>query len=108
LNNKLNAALFTIQQKDNKIDSIMNIPMFGQKIINEIKSIYPQIQNVAYSETYFFTNEQDSIVRSDKIPTIIFTAKRNSLNRSDRSKIENWVKKRIGNENSKILFEYTN
>ena len=108
LNNKLNAALFTIQQKDYKIDSIMNIPMLGEKIINEIKSIYPQIQNVAYSETYFYTNEQDSIVRSDKIPTIIFTAKRNSLNRSDRSKIENWVKKRIGNENSKILFEYTN
>jgi hypothetical protein len=44
LNNKLNAALFAIQQKDNKIDSIMNVPMLGQKIINEIKPIYPQIQ----------------------------------------------------------------
>jgi uncharacterized hydrophobic protein (TIGR00271 family) len=108
LNNKLNAALFTIRQKDNKIDSIMNIPMLGQKIIDEIKPIYPQIQNVAYFETYFFTNIQDSITRSDKIPTIIFTARQNSLNRSDRSKIENWVKKRIGNENSKILFEYIN
>ena len=105
LNNKLAATVFTLRQTEGRVDSIRNIPFFGEKILGEIKPLYPQIQSCSYSETYLFTTVNDSIRRSEMMPVVIFIVPRNGLRISDRSKIEEWLKSRLNNPRAKTVIE---
>lgn len=105
LNNKLAATNFSLKKSENKMDSIVNIPMLGRRILNELRPLFPQIRECAYSETYIFTNRKDSTIRSDKMPLVVLKADRNSLRRADKMKIENWLKSRLNSQNVKILFD---
>lgn len=105
LNNKITALAFALRQRENQIDSILNIPMTGERILKEIKPLYPQIQGCAYAETHSFTFEKDSLMQSPKVPLVVFKAPRNSLRISDKRKIEEWLRSRLNNENVKVLFE---
>ena len=105
LSSQLAATLFALRQTEARVDSIRNIPLFGEKILSEIKPLYPQIQSCSYSETYLFTTENDSTRRSKMTPVVIFTVPRNGLHVSDRNKIEEWLKSRLNNPNAKTVFE---
>lgn len=105
LNNQLAATVFTLRQTEGRVDSIRNIPFFGEKILGEIKPLYPQIQSCSYSETYLFTTINDSIRRSEMMPVVIFIVPRNGLRISDRSKIEEWLKSRLHNSRAKMVIE---
>ncbi|HBT84926.1 MAG TPA: DUF389 domain-containing protein, partial [Porphyromonadaceae bacterium] len=71
----------------------------------EIKPLYPQIRSCSYSETYLFTLTNDTTRRSEMIPVVIFTVPRNSLRTPDRSKIEEWLKNRLGNPRAKMVID---
>jgi len=105
LNSQLAATIFALRQTESRVDSIRNIPLFGEKILGEIKPLYPQIQSCSYSETYLFTTVNDSTRRSVMTPVVIFTVPRNGLRVSDRNKIEEWLKSRLDNPNAKTVFE---
>jgi hypothetical protein len=101
----LAATVFTLRQTEGRVDSIRNIPFFGEKILGEIKPLYPQIQSCSYSETYLFTTVNDSTRRSEMMPVVIFIVPRNGLRISDRSKIEEWLKSRLNNPHAKTVIE---
>lgn len=105
LNNQLSAATFALQQTERKVDSISNIPLFGEKILTEIKAIYPQIVTCTYAETYRFTAQGDSTLQSQKTPLVIFTAPRNAVRLADQRKITEWLQERLENEEVITLFE---
>lgn len=105
LNNKLAATNFSLRQSENKIDSIVNIPMLGQRILNELKPLYPQILECSYSETFIFTSHKDTTLQSAKVPLVTLTANRNSLRQSDKTKIEAWLKNRLNVKELKTVFE---
>ena len=105
LSNQLAATTFALKQAVGRGDSIRNIPLFGEKILGEIKPLYPQIRSCSYSETYLFTLTNDTTRRSEMIPVVIFTVPRNSLRTPDRSKIEEWLKNRLGNPRAKMVID---
>lgn len=105
LGNKLHATTFALKQTENKIDSLASIPLFGQKILQEIKTLYPQITTCSYSETYTFTANKDTLMRSEKIPFVIFSVSRNSLRETDKEKINAWLRKRLDDKNVMAIFE---
>lgn len=105
LNNKLTAATFALQQTEKKIDSIADIPKLGEKILTEIKTIYPQIATCTYAETYRFTSTGDSTRRSEKMPLVIFTSPRNAIRTADQRKITEWLQERLNDKNVVTLFE---
>jgi uncharacterized hydrophobic protein (TIGR00271 family) len=105
LNSKITALTFALRQRENQIDSILNIPMTGERILKEIKPLYPQIQGCAYAETYSFLFDKDSLTQSPKVPLVVFKAPRNSLRISDKRKIEEWLRNRLDNEDVNVLFE---
>lgn len=39
------------------------------------------------------------------VPMVVFTLPRNGLRPADRSRIEEWLKNRLGNEQVKTVFE---
>ena len=105
LNNKLSALNFTLKQSENKTDSLQNIPLKGENILKEIKSLYPQIEQCAFSETYIFEVRGDSTLRSNKIPLAVIFSRRNSLGNSDKTKIQHWLQQRLNREEVKIIYE---
>lgn len=105
LNNQIAALTFSLSQRESKIDSLLNIPLQGEKILKEIKPLYPQIQRCAYAETYLFTSQNDTLINSPKVPLVVMTVPRNSLRVSDKRKIEDWLRNRLDNKDVKILFE---
>ncbi len=107
LNNKIKALSFTLMQREHQIDSILNIPMTGEKILKEIRPLYPQIQGCAYAETHSFVFDKDSLRQSSRVPLVVFKAPRNSLRISDKRKIEAWLQNRLNREDVNVLFEET-
>ena len=97
LNNKLTATSFSLQQTQGKLDSIALTDQKGKAILEEIKTLYPQISSCSYSVSYI---HPDTV----KTPIVIYTSKA-TIYRNDRNKIINWTKSRLKNEKAKIYFE---
>ena len=97
LNNQLAATSFSLQQTQNKLDSLEKIHDKGKVMLTEVKEFYPQISACSYAVTY---THPDTV----KTPIVVYSVDR-ALNRTDRNKIVNWTKSRVGNENTKVYFE---
>ena len=51
LSAQLAATTFNLRKSEGRVDSIRNIPLFGEKILSEIKPLFPQIAWCSYAET---------------------------------------------------------
>ncbi len=98
---QLNAVEFKLQSSESKLDSLQQLPTKGNMIMREIKPLYAQVSSCSYTESYIYSDS----VQSSKVPIVILFAKKASLKKDDKQKIENWLKKRLQNENVKTLFE---
>lgn len=96
LNNQIAAISFSLQQKQQQIDSIQNIPTIGKVLLEEIKTLYPEIINCAYSQTHIYP---DTTLR-----TVVVLSSKKYINKKNKAKIEAWTKERLKNENTKIYF----
>jgi hypothetical protein len=92
----------TITEKQHKIDSLSEAPIQGNALLKEIKSFYPNIQGCSYAETFIF---HDSLDQALPTAIIVFDNKNNSLSATDRSKIEQWLDKRLEGKRIKVIFE---
>jgi uncharacterized hydrophobic protein (TIGR00271 family) len=101
---EINRLLLLVKDKEKQIDSLDTVKYRGKEILGEIKNLYPQITNCAYSESYVF-NSNASV--TDTVAIIVFStqAKGSDLIMSDKSKIENWLQARLNSEKIKIFYE---
>ncbi|MDD2328369.1 MAG: DUF389 domain-containing protein [bacterium] len=102
---QLAATNFSLLQSEARVDSIRNISLFGERILGEIKPLFPQIEGCSYAETYLFSTVNDSTQRSGMVPLVLFTLPRNGLRNSDKERIEEWLRNRLGNKQVKTVFE---
>jgi len=102
---QLAATTFNLRKSEERVDSIRNIPLYGEKILSEIKPLFPQIIGCSYAETYLFSAVNDSIQHSGMVPMVVFSVPRNGLRVADRERIEEWLKNRLENEQVKTIFE---
>lgn len=98
LKSKLNATVFSLQKTEIRLDSIRKIPTEGKKLLEEIKPLYPQIQSCSYSKTYVFPDS------SKQISLVVFETKNGALKKKDKNKIENWIKTRLKDKSTKVIF----
>lgn len=101
LSKKLSATEFKLQSIENSLDSIHKLPLKGDMIYKEVKPLYPQVSSCSYAETIIYSDS----VKSAKIPLVILYSKKASLNKTDKDKIESWLKMRLQNNNVRALFE---
>jgi uncharacterized hydrophobic protein (TIGR00271 family) len=101
---EINRLLLLLKDKEKQIDSLDTVKYRGKEILGEIKNLYPQITNCAYSESYVF-NSNASV--TDTVAIIVFStqAKGSDLIISDKSKIENWLQARLNSEKIKVFYE---
>lgn len=99
---EMNRLSILLKEKEKKVDSINNINYRGQQILGEIKSLYPEIINCSYSESYLFG---DSTSNPEKVVIVVFTTKGAVLRSGEKVKIENWLKTRIKSDRIKVFYE---
>jgi len=97
--NRLNILL---QGKEKQLDSLNKRDYLGRQILDEIRSLYPQISNCTYAESYAF---HDTVSNPDKIDLIVFTTKGKYFFESEKEKIENWLKTRLKSDRIKVYYE---
>jgi uncharacterized hydrophobic protein (TIGR00271 family) len=89
-----------IREKERTIDSIFTDSRIGEHLLNEIKTIYPQIISCIYSKSMKYSV-------SDSIPgmtnLIVFKLKK-TLSGSDKQKINEWLKTRLESEEIVVFF----
>jgi len=102
---QLNATQFALQQAEAKSDSLMNISLKGEVILKEIKTIFPQISRCIYSEAFAYSMEKDSTSSSPRTSVIVLSSARSSLKNADKIKIEDWIKRRVNDENAIVIFD---
>ncbi|MFV0290624.1 MAG: TIGR00341 family protein [Mangrovibacterium sp.] len=90
-----------LSDKNAEIDSIVNQQKFGKIILNEIKTIFPQINGCLYAESLSF---RDSVETSQATSVVIFTVK-SLLPDDDKLKLSQWIKQRMKNENVELYYE---
>ena len=97
--NRINMLLLG---KEKQLDSLIKRNYLGRQILDEIRSLYPQISNCSYSESYAF---HDTVSNPDKIDLIVFTTKEKSLAKSEKEKIANWLKTRLKSDRIEVYYE---
>ncbi len=101
LKEQINELGIVLNNRELKLDSINKKNAFGNVILQEIKSIYPQIQGCIYSESNMYN---DTLKKPQKIPIVILTIK-NEIGEADKNKITNWLRKRLNTNKIKIIYE---
>jgi len=91
-----------LRTRENELDSLNKINYRGQQLLNEIKTLYPQIINCSYSETYVF---KDAGSKPEKVEIITFRTKGSKLSTSEKSKIESWLKTRFKSDRIEVFYE---
>jgi uncharacterized hydrophobic protein (TIGR00271 family) len=91
-----------LQNKEQALDSIDQRNLKGKQIFGEIKTLYPQIVNCSYAQSFVFSNSDTT---PEKVEIVILNIGKNSLRVSERKKIESWLKTRLNSEQVKVVFE---
>ena len=97
----MNRITLLLKVKENRLDSLDKINYRGKQILEEIKSLYPQIINCSYADSFEFNDAKSN---PDKVKIVVFKMNNNVRN-SDKLKIENWLKARLKSERIKVFYE---
>lgn len=94
LRQEINRLNLLLKDNEQKVDSIKRRFSLGKQLLVEISPLYPQIESCNYSEG--FTYSKDTLGRQLKTNIVIFSTKgKQPLTTKDKTKIEEWLKKRL-------------
>jgi hypothetical protein len=102
LKGELNRENLLLHEKNKQLDSITKRNYRGRQVLDEIKTLYPEIISCYYGESLIFN---DSINNPKRADIIVFTTKGRHLYNSDKKKIEEWLKTRLQSESIKVFYE---
>jgi uncharacterized hydrophobic protein (TIGR00271 family) len=91
-----------IKQKDSIIEKLKEKSSYSDMITEEIKSIYPFLNECIYSETF---ERADSTGESLSKPLVVVKQGKTKLSSNDKVKISNWMKTRMKDDEVKVVFE---
>ncbi len=90
-----------ISQKEAQYDSVRLDGADGGRLLQELKSFYPEIRSLSYRTMLSYTD-------SSAIPlqyTLVLLQSRKALSLAERRKIEQWLSNRLGRKIVKVLVE---
>lgn len=101
--NRLTLLLKEAQkQKENQAESQAEKALVGKQLLEEIKTLFPQVTSCSYAETTVFT---DTVAQAENVPVIVLSKSGKSLNNAEKEKITNWLKTRLKSGVAKIYVD---
>ena len=95
--NRLRAALLN---EEKAADSIRMLPKKGEYLLNEIRSIYPQLQSCSYATTLEYVDSLDKPRSAD----IVYFEVSDSLTSEEQYKIRRWLIHRLKSDRLILKF----
>ncbi|HMR40274.1 MAG TPA: TIGR00341 family protein [Ignavibacteria bacterium] len=103
--NEVKASEVKVNEKEAKIkqleDEIAKNTFDNQQILNEVNSIYPDINSISISNHSFF-KENDSA--NFVIPVLIYNSEK-ALKTEDQEKLRNWLRQRLKTDSVQVYKE---
>lgn len=96
--NRLSQVNLILQQKQ---DSLVNVAYLGKQLLTEIRTIYPQINSCAYSNSKIFVADTSSYINV----SIVNLTSTSQLSRSNFNKIKDWFNARLGNDSVLVFID---
>lgn len=102
LSAELNRLTLLLKIKEEQFEALAHKNDLGKQILEEVKSLYPQIKTCTYaeSENYNVTNSA-----AKKVQIVIFRTEGRYLLNSEKKKISEWLKARLKSDSLKVFFE---
>lgn len=95
--NRLRSALLT---EEKMVDSLRMIPEKGEYLLNEIRSIYPQLESCSYATTLEYVDSLDK----PRVADIVFFKASDTLYPDQKHKIERWLVHRLKSDRLILRF----
>jgi len=102
LKNNISSLNLSVQKKQNVIDSIRSVQERGKDLFSEIKTIFPQVTSCTYSGSL---NYNDSNYSGEAYRLVVVTAPKNKINIQERSKLNEWLHKRLKADKVKLIID---
>ncbi|HLV42293.1 MAG TPA: DUF389 domain-containing protein [Brumimicrobium sp.] len=102
LREELSHLLSEVKRRDSKLDSIQQNQYMGRVLLNEIKALYPQFKTCTYADSYKFG---DSLNEPIKTALVLFTLDSVPFSKTDKKRVDTWVRSRIDAKEIKVFFE---
>lgn len=103
LKNKLNATLTQLNKTRIKVDSLQKVSFHGQKLLSEIRPLFPQIKSCSYSVSKVFDASKKTD-RNDDVQLVVFTIPQNSMTPVEKENVNAWLKARELDNNIIVYF----
>jgi uncharacterized hydrophobic protein (TIGR00271 family) len=101
LKDQLNNMSLMANQKQRQLDSIQNVSLIGQSIINELISFFPEIESCTFAKSTQFKPHQNTSVSK----TIVILGAKNVISVQDKEKIKKWLQERTGSDQIELIFK---
>lgn len=101
-NAEINRLSMLLEEKERIIDSLYKKNYLGRQVLDEIKTLFPQIIKCSYADSYEF---YDTLANPDRVEILILTTKGKGISSNEKMKIEDWIKTRLKSEKIKLYFE---
>ncbi len=99
LRSEINRLNTLWKNAEKTLDSIANQSTLGKSILRETQSLYPEVVALTYVEATTYSNK-----KNQQNPIVLIDAPPAALNQEAKTRLSNWLKARIGNENARIYF----
>lgn len=99
---EINRLNLVVNGKESLIDSMSNIRLLGQQILEEVTIMYPQIRACSYADTYVFGKDT---LGTDTTALVLLVTEGGKIKKDDQEKIENWLMKRLDVPKVKVVYE---
>ncbi|MEZ4999126.1 MAG: hypothetical protein R2758_17350, partial [Bacteroidales bacterium] len=90
-----------VRERDEAMKGISSIREKGGELLAELEVLYPQVTQVAYSQTLGFTTGRPV---PDTLALIVVTTKGKDLSNKEKELVEKWLSTRLKSDSLMVLF----
>ncbi|MBN2665051.1 MAG: DUF389 domain-containing protein [Bacteroidales bacterium] len=91
-----------LQNRQREIEKITAINNTGQEILNEIRTLYPDIVSCTFGNSLLF---QGGTTRPENEYVVILTVDNRNLTAEEREKVAGWLRTRLKSDRIRLFFE---
>ena len=102
LSAELNRLTLLLKIKEEQFEALAHKNDLGKQILEEVKSLYPQIKTCTYAESNVFNVKKST---PEKVQLVVLRTEGRYLLNSEKKKISEWLKARLKSDNLKVFFE---
>lgn len=101
LKDELSRIKIDFEKEKYRTDSIKNIPLLGRQLLNEIRTLFPNVKACSYSETFLYAETEEPISAA----VVILKTGRSELEENEKHKIQLWLKERIKKDRIDVYYD---